>query len=170
MDKRTPRWRNVPSPNQNTQLTLIGTCFAINSDGNLCAELESISLPPVTPTAASFPTPGRDMSVKNRRKFAARAPAKNSIRETKSSQHNQAALIDAGSQTYVSFNFIMNNHPVNETYYSSKKGEDNHIDEPDNNQDALVEINAEDAIFRDEGHHDDPGPSTRAKNKRKLPC
>ena len=109
------------------------------------------------------------MSVKNRRKFAARAPAKNSIRETKSSQHNQAALDDNGSQTYVFFDFIMNSHYVNKTYYSSKKSEDNPNDEPDNKQDALVEINAEDAIFRDEGHFDDPGPSTRAKNKRKLP-
>ena len=63
----------------------------------------------------------------------------------------------------------MNNHPVNETYYSSKKSEDNPNDELDNKQDALVEINAEDAIFCNEGHHDDPGPLTRAKNKRKLP-
>ena len=52
MDKGTPRLKNVLTPNKNTQVTLLGTCFQSLPDSNLCADLESISLP-----VAAQPTP-----------------------------------------------------------------------------------------------------------------
>jgi hypothetical protein len=76
MDKSTPRWKNVPTPSVNAQLTLTGTFFAMLSDGSLCADLESVALPSATPLMPTYPTPGKEMTVGNRRKFAARAPAR----------------------------------------------------------------------------------------------
>ena len=76
MDKRTPRWKNVPTPSVNAQLTLIGTMYQVMSDGSVCVEVDSVALPSATSSMPSFPTPGKDMTVGNQRKFAARAPAR----------------------------------------------------------------------------------------------
>lgn len=74
MDKRTPRWRNVPPPNKNEQITLIGTCFQMVPNGNLCVDLDSIALPSSMLNLANPSTPVREMTVSKRRKFASRAP------------------------------------------------------------------------------------------------
>lgn len=76
MDKTSPRWKNVPTPMRNTQVTLLGTCFQMLDNGNLCVNIDSVALPSATPQAGALPGPVREMSASNRRKFAARAPSR----------------------------------------------------------------------------------------------
>jgi hypothetical protein len=42
MNKGTPKWKNVPAPNVNMQVTLLGSCFQMIPDGSLCVDMESI--------------------------------------------------------------------------------------------------------------------------------
>lgn len=74
MDKGTPRWKNVPPPNKNTQVTVLGSCFLILPDGTLCVDLDSISLPTAPQGAPSVNTPSGDILPGKRLKFASRAP------------------------------------------------------------------------------------------------
>ena len=74
MDERTHRWRNVPPPNKNEQITLSGTCYQMLPDGNLCVDLDSIALPSSMRNLANSNTPVSEMTVRKRRKFVSRAP------------------------------------------------------------------------------------------------
>ena len=76
MDKTSPRWKNVPTPcMRNTPVTLLGTCFQILDNGNLCINIDFITLPSPTPPASALPQPVRKMTTGNYCKFAASAPS-----------------------------------------------------------------------------------------------
>ena len=76
MDKSSPHWKNVPPPNRNAQVTILGTCFLILPDGSLCVDLDSISLPAPPQAAASNTASFREMPPGKRQKFASRAPTR----------------------------------------------------------------------------------------------
>ena len=78
MDKGSPRWKNVPPPNRNAQVTVLGTCFMILPDGCLCVDLDSISLPTAPQAVASLTAPSRDSVAPSgkRKKFSSRAPTR----------------------------------------------------------------------------------------------
>lgn len=85
MDKNNPRWKNVPTPMRNAQISLLGTCFLITPEKNLCVNLDSINLPSTTANFVSSVTPAKDATVGNRRKFAARAPIRGVVTSTATS-------------------------------------------------------------------------------------
>jgi hypothetical protein len=74
MDKSIPKWKNVPPPARNTPITILGTCFHISMSGDLCVDLDSITLPSAIPMMSTVDSPMKDATVGSRRKFSARAP------------------------------------------------------------------------------------------------
>jgi hypothetical protein len=93
MDKTSPRWKNVPTPTRNTQITLLGTCFLITPEKNLCVDLDSINLPSTSANFVASGTPVKDATVGNRRKFAARAPVRGVVPPSASTSELMATTV-----------------------------------------------------------------------------
>lgn len=100
MDKKLPRWKNVPTPNRGAQLTLLGTCLEMLANGDLCGDIDSIVFSSNSTLASSIDTPVKEATASDRRKFAARAPPRLAVlpKENENEDKRSMSLVNEDLQ------------------------------------------------------------------------
>jgi hypothetical protein len=161
MDKASTRWRNTPIPPLHSHLAFLGVCYENSVQDRLCVEMWSLNLPGARPQLP-FPTPPSDGPPEKRMRISAYAPPRQppAPASKKQSTSRVIAALDAanilGCAAHPSFvihdavSLSSRSPPPSEPAY-------------DPAADPNMSIN-DDSINADSG----PGPSTRAKGKRKA--
>ena len=192
MDKSSPRWKNVPPPNRNAQVTVLGTCFSILPDGSLCVDLDSISLPAPPQAAASNAASLREMPPGKRQKFASRAPTRTAAPRGEQTNavasyvlmssvvHRFLTFYRGSGQVHVNESPVLNHNNTTSCVFFSPPSLNfpslilhyslfelsSSLTRPANHapfEQTVVEENGNNS------YNNESGPSTRAKGKRKAP-